>query len=1052
MPRTTNAAMVAALLVILPVPLPAAEILKPQISEPLQDAAVTRAPDGTYYLTGTRAMAREWDTKPGATRDPYFLTESKEMRKPDGSLDFMCNDGVKVWSSTDLSHWKDEGLVWDLLTQQPAGYYDWRARVFAHPDRAVGDRRVRGVTSPRLQFFDGKCLLVHSLAGHDVGIMLSKSGKVSGPYDPHYKQGKSRPSEAKFEQTSHGPGHGSLFSDRDGQTYLVRGPGFLWKLTPDLAADDGEETPRNGKPLPPGKAQRAEMAGRPGQPVDLLAQVAGFPNAEWCAQQFAPRAGSVFLHKGKYCFTWSAMTDKDGVKREDSFIAVAARLEGPYSAPQPLVPGSGPVWPFETDKGAMLSCSIGDAPVLISLEEKDGALATVGVETPKPIPTKHPGKPVMFDYANSRPSGKWHEPHPTTGRSRLMPVFDLPLTDTSIAKGGDGAWYMTGTVASIANPSLTTNPAKGTDYDYDFENNDGIYLWRSEDLATWLPLGKVWDIEKDGVTWQKHYRVPANNPTHTQFARGVTAPEMHFARGTYWIAYSMNGRGTGLLKSTSGKAEGPYEDLGRFTGMGGSPSLFAEEEGQAYWLWGDLRAAQLGPDWKALEGPAPSLYLQLAKSNLGQFHDPTDLWEHKAPHLFTAVEPKSKQKKYYLTCAAITQRNGRANRETFVAEAAHPLGPYTEPFLMIPHGGQTSVFKGPGDKLYASFFGADPTAAFRDRPGIVPVEFGVRDLPRKANYNYYTQRGPWDSVETPLPNGIADYRLTYLPDGNFYLGSSLHVTGLAGYHGTVPIWQSPDLKNWKVLERLYTHEQAEREPGLPSTDKKAEDWQAKPISWATGLYYIKGKYMLRSILTGVRGKPTCSVTLVSESGKPEGPYRFHASLRAESLFEDDDGSVYGALGASSGSLLKLTPDVKAVDETWASPLGGEKQFAPKTLDNTQMANDCGSAIWKVDGKYVVFTLDGWGSYPTRYFWADRIVGPWRELGHIAYAGHGQIARGPDGTWWTGHQFLHEHYNYCAPTEGGHTVFLPVVIDMRSSPPRIEYQFDYEAGVRQMSVY
>ena len=38
---------------------PAAEILKPQIGEPLRDAAVTRAPDGTYYLIGTRAVTRK---------------------------------------------------------------------------------------------------------------------------------------------------------------------------------------------------------------------------------------------------------------------------------------------------------------------------------------------------------------------------------------------------------------------------------------------------------------------------------------------------------------------------------------------------------------------------------------------------------------------------------------------------------------------------------------------------------------------------------------------------------------------------------------------------------------------------------------------------------------------------------------------------------------------------------------------------------------------------------------------------------------------------------
>jgi hypothetical protein len=175
-------------------------------------------------------------------------------------------------------------------------------------------------------------------------------------------------------------------------------------------------------------------------------------------------------------------------------------------------------------------------------------------------------------------------------------------------------------------------------------------------------------------------------------------------------------------------------------------------------------------------------------------------------------------------------------------------------------------------------------------------------------------------------------------------------------------------------------------------------------------------------------------------------------LPIEGLFQDDDGAVYGSLNAGTGSILKIAPDLKSVDTSWASPLGKEGQFAPKNIDNTQFANDCGSVLFKVDGKYIIFTLDGYGSYPTRYFWANRIVGPWHELGHTAYSGHGKIARGPDGTWWTAHQFIHEHYNYCAPTEGGKTVFLPLHLDMKSTTPRIEYRFDDEAGVREMSIY
>ena len=47
--------------------------------------------------------------------------------------------------------------------------------------------------------------------------------------------------------------------------------------------------------------------------------------------------------------------------------------------------------------------------------------------------------------------------------------------------------------------------------------------------------------------------------------RGIIAPKIGYVKGTFWVAYSMNGHGCGLLKSQTGKAEGPYEDLGPIT-------------------------------------------------------------------------------------------------------------------------------------------------------------------------------------------------------------------------------------------------------------------------------------------------------------------------------------------------------------------------------------------------------------------------------------------------------------------------------------------------------
>jgi hypothetical protein len=68
-----------------------------------------------------------------------------------------------------------------------------------------------------------------------------------------------------------------------------------------------------------------------------------------------------------------------------------------------------------------------------------------------------------------------------------------------------------------------------------------------QDLQKWDYVGLVWSFVKD-ATWEKG-------------ARYVWAPEIHYVRGNYYFAYCVSGGqggGTGILKSSTGKPEGPY--------------------------------------------------------------------------------------------------------------------------------------------------------------------------------------------------------------------------------------------------------------------------------------------------------------------------------------------------------------------------------------------------------------------------------------------------------------------------------------------------------------
>jgi xylan 1,4-beta-xylosidase len=120
-------------------------------------------------------------------------------------------------------------------------------------------------------------------------------------------------------------------------------------------------------------------------------------------------------------------------------------------------------------------------------------------------------------------------------------------------------------------------------------------------------MGQVWSIERDAArdSWQRTRRVvndPALGPVReNRLARGIVSPEIHYLKGKYFITYSMNGQGTGLLKSKTGKPEGPYEDMGRFTGEGTDASLFEDDDGSCYWLVGQGWIAKVKPDFSGLE-------------------------------------------------------------------------------------------------------------------------------------------------------------------------------------------------------------------------------------------------------------------------------------------------------------------------------------------------------------------------------------------------------------------------------------------------------------------
>jgi len=597
-----------------------------------------------------------------------------------------------------------------------------------------------------------------------------------------------------------------------------------------------------------------------------------------------------------------------------------------------------------------------------------------------------------------------------TGQARLLqPALDEPLRDPSICRGPDGVYYLTGTSAS-------TRP----DGALDFDNNAGIRLWKSADLQKWDDLGFVFAITKEGglgynlFGFLRNHHARPDVPDAPRDLRGMTSPEIHYLKDTFWITFSQNGYGTGLLKSKTGKAEGPYDFHAVITSQGDDPSLFQDKDGKVYWLWSPAWIAEMKEDLSGLAG-APRLLTCVPNSKMGD----DVLLGDRGPFLFFADGA------YYLTMADARERLGINTNDTMVGRSATLFGPYSKREIMVPHGGQTTVFQAPDGSWLATFSGQDRYAAFRDRAGFVPLDWvgnhnlkghnehisaSNDDLPRWRK-SVWTTRGPWHRMRPLLDKPdmrIRDMNMIQAPDGFFYFTGSVHGEP---YKARLVIYRSRDLKNWEEIEVYHFDKVAQVSPERRAyrSDKRGDwgnhfmDCEIHYIKGHKTFFIYAGMYNVNS-LPGDKGNGH-AMLLRSTTGKAEGPYEYWAPGPSQcSFFEDDDGTDYASMGGSA--LYKMNPDLKGwtTINRFTTPPGGGG-----------LCEDAGGDVIRIHGLWVYFTTGissgHWCnnpsgstsllSYDFHYYTAEKPEGPW-TLGAtpgIPFGGHGGVFQGLDGHYY-----------------------------------------------------
>ena len=282
----------------------------------------------------------------------------------------------------------------------------------------------------------------------------------------------------------------------------------------------------------------------------------------------------------------------------------------------------------------------------------------------------------------------------------IKPLMELHLRDAVVCVGGDDNYYLTGSSGNNI-----------------WAWAKGVELWKSPDLKNWSYLGLIWSIEKEGI-WEKQWQ-----DLHGKPARALWAPELHYVKNNYFIVLSMPPTGISILKSTTGKPEGPYIHATAVTDKpfvrGIDPTLIQDDDESVYFTWsGANKIAKIKDDMSDFAEPFRNIVLQNPDHDSAHHsakcmgRGSNDLG-HEGAILFKA------NGKYYL--GAADEYEGRYS--SCVAISDNIYGPYSNRHESVPCAGGCNFFKDKKGNWWATYFGNDDQSPWREKPGIVKIDF-----------------------------------------------------------------------------------------------------------------------------------------------------------------------------------------------------------------------------------------------------------------------------------------------------------------------------------------
>lgn len=511
----------------------------------------------------------------------------------------------------------------------------------------------------------------------------------------------------------------------------------------------------------------------------------------------------------------------------------------------------------------------------------------------------------------------------------LRKLIDEPLRDISVVAGPDKWYYLTGS------------------YSLDQES---VRLWRSRDLQRWEPIGVVF-----------------------RHKRAIQAPEIVYAKGTFWICFAERSGGTFLLRSRTKRVTGPYFFTGQITREGSHPSIFQEGE-SLYWVWDEGKVARLRPDGSALTGEPFVVRPKVFAAGTRQ-----DANNSRSPIVGThGAQLRKIQGRYVLFAAEYSLRGGVRSEDLFAAEAGSLEGPWGHRYLVAPNAGASGFFEDGQGHNWIAYAGGGEMALWQEGVGLLEVK---HDGFWRANAGIIVEAGPLAISRPRIGVRLRDPHICKSPDHAYYLSTASTSKDASS---SIRIFRSTDLRNWEDQDIVW------RPTGAAGW---SNDAKARVLS--PRIYHFEGTFwVVFSLSTGAVG------LLRSKSGLATGPYEITSDVplvangRTASLFHEEDGELY--LIHSDGKLSKLNRQKSAVEGETISLLDANRNPIGRE----------GSTMAKVNGRYVL-TAAEWngdeavdGTYDLMVGVAENIAGPYSSRRVLAaHAGGGMLFADKDANWW-----------------------------------------------------